>query len=57
MSLRQTTLADTVSYKGVGLHLGKETVVSFEPAPADTGIVFVRRDLPGSPRVKVSCKT
>ena len=57
MSLRQTTLSKSVSYKGIGLHLGKETTVTFKPAPADSGIAFARMDLPGNPRVHVSCKT
>jgi UDP-3-O-[3-hydroxymyristoyl] N-acetylglucosamine deacetylase/3-hydroxyacyl-[acyl-carrier-protein] dehydratase len=31
--------------------------VSFDPAPPDHGIVFVRTDLPGQPRIPVSPKT
>ena len=40
-----------VMIKGVGYWSGRDVKVEFCPAPADTGIVFVRRDLPGSPRI------
>ncbi|MBD3278441.1 MAG: bifunctional UDP-3-O-[3-hydroxymyristoyl] N-acetylglucosamine deacetylase/3-hydroxyacyl-ACP dehydratase [Candidatus Aegiribacteria sp.] len=49
----QTTLSNPVVYSGIGLHLGKETSVTFKPAPADTGIVFVRTDVKSRPRIKV----
>ncbi|MBC7189927.1 bifunctional UDP-3-O-[3-hydroxymyristoyl] N-acetylglucosamine deacetylase/3-hydroxyacyl-ACP dehydratase [Candidatus Aerophobetes bacterium] len=50
----QTTLEKSVSYEGVGLHLGKKVRVTLEPALPDEGIVFVREDLPGSPSVKAT---
>ncbi len=50
----QTTLAKTTGYKGIGLHSGKDVTITLKPAPADTGIVFVRTDLPGAPRVKAA---
>lgn len=49
---QQTTLAKPIGYTGVGLHSGKEVTVMLHPAPADNGVVFVRTDLPGAPRVK-----
>jgi len=52
MSHYQTTLEQQVVCSGIGLHLGKETSVVFKPAPANTGIVFVRTDVPGKPRIK-----
>ena len=41
----QTTLAKTVRCAGVGLHSGAEVRMALQPAPADSGIVFIRRDL------------
>lgn len=48
----QQTIAKAVTYTGIGLHSGKDVTVSLLPAPPDTGIVFIRVDLPGQPRVK-----
>ncbi len=53
MTRNQTTLGEPVEYEGTGLHLGKRTTVRFVPAPADTGIVFVRRDVDSHPRISV----
>ncbi len=39
---------------GVGLHTGKEVQMTIRPAEPDTGLDFVRIDLPESPRVPVS---
>jgi UDP-3-O-acyl N-acetylglucosamine deacetylase len=36
---------------GVGFITATDVTLRFRPAPADTGIVFLRTDLPGSPRV------
>ncbi len=52
MSIAQTTLADSVSYSGIGLHAAQEVHMVMRPAPADTGIVFIRTDLPGQPSVR-----
>lgn len=48
----QTTLKKAVSYSGIGLHAAHEVHMTMRPAPADTGVVFVRTDLPGQPSVK-----
>ena len=48
---QQCTLGATVSQAGVGLHSGAETQVRVLPAAANTGRIFVRTDLPGSPTV------
>jgi UDP-3-O-[3-hydroxymyristoyl] N-acetylglucosamine deacetylase len=45
----QATLAQGFEQRGVGLHSGLETWVRVEPAPVDTGRVFVRTDLPEAP--------
>lgn len=47
----QQTLSQPVSAQGRGYWSGKEVTVRFLPAPADTGIVFVREDLPGAPKI------
>ena len=44
--IRQRTLRDTVKTTGVGLHCGTRVELTLRPAPADTGIVFRRTDLP-----------
>jgi len=49
---KQHTLADTVDIEGVGLFFGKPVHLRCLPAPADTGLVFVRTDLPESPRIE-----
>lgn len=48
----QHTIAKEVSYSGIGLHSGKDVLMTLKPAEADTGIVFVRTDLPGRPGIK-----
>lgn len=48
----QTTLASVVRLSGTGLHSGRSVSMTLRPAPAGTGIVFVRTDLAGCPRVK-----
>lgn len=50
----QTTLAKSIGYTGIGLHSGQDVTITLQPAAADTGIVFVRTDLPGAPRVKAT---
>ncbi len=52
MSLRnQRTIRSAVSVRGIGLHSGKECTVTLRPAEPGNGIVFVRTDLPGRPRI------
>ena len=48
----QKTIQREVTIKGVGLHTGVKTSVCFKPAEADSGITFVRSDLPGAPAIK-----
>ncbi len=47
----QKTISKEVSYSGVGLHTGNKTTVTFKPAPVNSGVRFVRTDLPGKPGV------
>ena len=48
----QRTLKDSVEYKGVGLHSGKEINITVRPAEAGTGVTFVRTDLDSQPVVR-----
>ena len=48
----QHTIKKEVSYAGIGLHSGREVVITFKPAAAGSGIVFVRTDLPDRPEIK-----
>jgi len=47
----QLTLKRPVSCSGIGLHSGKAIQLTISPAPADSGIVFVREDLPNKPAI------
>lgn len=50
----QNTVASPISISGKGLHTGQQVTVTFEPAPADSGIWFMREDLPGMPRIQAT---
>jgi UDP-3-O-[3-hydroxymyristoyl] N-acetylglucosamine deacetylase len=50
--LKQRTLKKQVSATGVGLHNGEKVTLTLKPAAIDTGIVFVRADLPGAPTIQ-----
>ena len=43
--MRQTTLANSISISGVGLHTGVDVNMTMRPAPENTGYIFVRTDL------------
>jgi len=53
MTRRQRTLAAPVELSGAGLHEGRDVTARLRPAPAGSGVVFRRVDLPGSPEVAV----
>ncbi|HLI65123.1 MAG TPA: UDP-3-O-acyl-N-acetylglucosamine deacetylase [Caulobacteraceae bacterium] len=48
---RQHTLREPTAFSGVGLHTGAAIHCALKPAPADSGIVFVRSDLDGANRI------
>lgn len=50
---RQRTLKAVVRASGVGLHSGQRVELTILPAPVNSGIVFRRIDMPGSPDIKV----
>lgn len=47
----QYTVKRAVSCCGVGLHTGRTVNLSIKPAPANTGIQFVRSDIAGRPTI------
>ncbi|HYW81093.1 MAG TPA: UDP-3-O-acyl-N-acetylglucosamine deacetylase [Thermoguttaceae bacterium] len=47
----QRTIAAPAAVEGVGYWSGQDVRVEFRPAEPDSGIVFVRSDLPGCPRI------
>jgi UDP-3-O-[3-hydroxymyristoyl] N-acetylglucosamine deacetylase/3-hydroxyacyl-[acyl-carrier-protein] dehydratase len=49
---KQKTIVNQVTLKGVGIHTGNKVNLTFKPAEADSGVTFIRTDIPGSPRVK-----
>ncbi len=48
----QRTIAGVVHAIGVGVHTGKSVHMTLRPAPEDSGVVFMRTDVPGRPRVR-----
>jgi UDP-3-O-[3-hydroxymyristoyl] N-acetylglucosamine deacetylase len=49
---KQRTLAGIAAVEGVGYWSGQDVRVEFHPAPPHSGVVFVRGDLPGRPRIE-----
>ena len=47
----QKTLKKACTFEGKGLHTGKYAHMTVMPGAADTGVRFVRTDLPGQPEV------
>lgn len=47
----QQTIRHRVTCTGVGLHSGSPVSLSLVPAPPDTGIVFIRKDIDATARV------
>ncbi len=51
---KQRTIEKEASLKGIGLHTAKKVSVTFKPADIDSGINFIRTDLPDRPVIKAS---
>jgi UDP-3-O-[3-hydroxymyristoyl] N-acetylglucosamine deacetylase/3-hydroxyacyl-[acyl-carrier-protein] dehydratase len=51
VSRNQRSVQREGSARGTALHSGAEVDVRVRPAPPGSGVVFVRTDLPGSPRI------
>ncbi|MEO6811262.1 MAG: UDP-3-O-acyl-N-acetylglucosamine deacetylase [Isosphaeraceae bacterium] len=50
-SRQQRTIARETVVRGIGFLTGADVAVRFRPAEAETGVVFVRGDLPGRPSI------
>ena len=50
----QRTLAAPVSVDGIGYWSDRDITVTFQPSDPGSGLVFVRDDLPGKPRIPAS---
>lgn len=55
MFLQKTIRKKTV-VQGIGIHSGDPCTLTFRPAPPDTGVYFIRTDLPGNPSLKVTAR-
>lgn len=47
----QTTLKQSVSCSGIGIHTGNPSFITLKPATPNTGIVFTRMDIEGLPQI------
>lgn len=54
---KQRTIVNEVSLEGAGLHTAAKVKLVLKPAEADSGINFVRADLPGQPVIKASVES
>ena len=52
MKRKQQTISRPASCKGIGLHTGVESTITFKPAPEDYGIRFIRTDIKNCPEIK-----
>ena len=48
----QRTIKNDISLEGLGLHTGNKARVTFKPLPVNSGINFMRVDLPDRPLIK-----
>ncbi len=54
--LYQKTIQKPVSVDGIGLHTGKPARITFKPAPVNSGVYFVRKDIPGLPSLQAQSR-
>lgn len=50
--MMQRTIKNTIEFTGIGLHTGCIANMRVLPSSEDTGITFIRKDIPGEPEVK-----
>jgi len=53
----QKTISKRVSVSGIGVHTGSKSTMTFVPAPPNSGIQFVRVDLPTKPAIKAGIES
>ncbi|MBR4995362.1 MAG: bifunctional UDP-3-O-[Alistipes sp.] len=56
MQTKQQTLGSVISFAGKGLHTGVTVNMTVNPADENTGIIFRRIDLEGTPSVPALCE-
>lgn len=56
MKRKQKTIKNPVTTSGIGIHTGATIEAKFYPAPCNTGIIFKRTDLDGSPSIRAEYK-
>ena len=49
--IRQRTLRGPIHCSGIALHCGEKVSLTLRPAPEDSGITFLRKDLAGRPTI------
>lgn len=54
---KQKTIAKEISLNGIGLHTANKVKITFKPASIDTGINFIRTDLPQKPVIKAAVES
>ncbi len=54
---KQCTIKKRAEISGIGVHTGSKTTMVFCPAPINSGIKFIRVDLPGKPEVKAGIES
>lgn len=54
MRVKQKTLKNEITRKGIGLHTGKEVTITLKPAPHNSGFIFIRNDLEGNPSIQAN---
>ena len=57
MNNQQKTISRIVEYSGIGLFNGEGVKLRFKPAPANTGIKFIRTDIESQPKVSANVET
>lgn len=57
VGFRQRTLQEMISCTGIGLHSGKKVHMAIKPAPIDTGIRFIRKDIAGQCEIKAQSES
>ena len=54
--MKQTTLVDQISLDGIGVHSGSPVKITLHPAESNTGVVFLRKGLPGGVEKRIPAK-
>lgn len=49
---KQRTILKEIALSGSGIHTGHKVNITLKPAPPDSGVAFIRKDIQGSPRIK-----